>query len=177
MQVFVWTPAPAGKTTGDAVKASIQARAVKLKEANLHLLLLHLRCGGAASVGLLAVVVAVSSAFSCFFFPVPASAGSGGPSGAAALLVFALAVTGVNLITAGVLRQSSTAVPLDTTTRSVFRKMASSVRRNIAVVAVSAASFAVTSAVGSSARPALCFGFFALFLVTVTLLAIGVTTT
>ncbi|KAG2577129.1 uncharacterized protein LOC120677891 [Panicum virgatum] len=153
------------------------------KEANLFL---HRRLRGGAggadtggsrratAAGVLAAVVAVGAAVA--YFPVPAAAAAAGTGGltlslAFLLLAWALAMAGVNLVTAGVFLTET----LNCTVHSGgFSKASAFVRRNLAVLGVAAASSAATGVILSAGDRALCFVSFVLFLVTMFLVTIGV---
>ncbi|KAG2577184.1 uncharacterized protein LOC120679259 [Panicum virgatum] len=154
------------------------------KEANLFL---HRRLRGGAggsrratttAAGVLATVVAVGAALA--YFPVPAAAaaaaGGGGMTLSLAflLLAWALAMAGVNLITAGVLLIGRAGTVRCTVQSVEHSKVFSFVRRNLAMLGVAAASSAGTGVVVSAGNRALCFVSFVLFLVAMSLVTIGV---
>lgn len=137
------------------------------KEANLHLAL-RLRGGGAAgcggdaraadsggwghwatTVGLFVTMVSLA---------VAVNAGDAGDL--QLFFLWALAVAGVNLITAGVYLTSRDDVSRSCT---VLAMAAAFARRNLAVLGTIAASSAATGVMFSATQPVLCFFFFALF--------------
>ncbi|RLN04232.1 uncharacterized protein C2845_PM13G06360 [Panicum miliaceum] len=173
----------AGRELGDGRRTLAECGVGK--EANLFL---HLRLRGGAggddaggsrratAAGALATVVAVGAALA--YFPVPAAAaaaaGTGGLTLAFLLLAWALAMAGVNLIAAGVVL-TGRAETLNCTVRSGgFCKVSAFVRRNLGVLGVAAASSAATGVILSAGDRALCFISFALFLVAMSLVTIGV---
>ncbi|BAF23063.1 uncharacterized protein [Oryza sativa Japonica Group] len=138
------------------------------KEANLHLAL-RLRGGGAAggggdaraadsggwghwatTVGLFVTMVSLA---------VAVNAGDAGDL--QLFFLWALAVAGVNLITAGVYLSSRDDVSRSCTV--VLAMAAAFARRNLAVLGTIAASSAATGVMFSATQPVLCFFFFALF--------------
>ncbi|TKW29749.1 hypothetical protein SEVIR_3G416300v4 [Setaria viridis] len=154
------------------------------KEANLHLLLRlrgglaggHTNTGTAAAignphwmttVGLLATVVAVGAVLHCCF---PPSASCCGGLGGAML---AVAVAGVNLITAGVcLTRAPAAESLSRMARFVLSRAAAFPRRDVAVLGVAAATGIFVG--DAQAQPVLSFVCFALFLVSMAVVTIGI---
>ncbi|CAO2205976.1 unnamed protein product [Urochloa humidicola] len=131
------------------------------------------RWASAAAAGVLAAVVAVGAALACFPAAEAAAATGGGLSLtlASALLLFlwALAVAGVNLITAGVCRLTAGRF-------EAVGKVSAFVRhQNLGVLGIAAASSAVTGVVVfASDRAVICFISFALFLAAMSLVTIGV---
>lgn len=145
------------------------------KEANLHLAL-RLRGGGAAggggdaraadsggwghwatTVGLFVTMVSLA---------VAVNAGDAGDL--QLFFLWALAVAGVNLITAGVYLSSRDDVSRSCT---VLAMAAAFARRNLAVLGTIAASSAATGVMFSATQPVLCFFFFALFVSSLSLLS------
>ncbi|OEL38281.1 hypothetical protein BAE44_0000700 [Dichanthelium oligosanthes] len=155
------------------------------KEANLFL---HLRLRGGAggdvgtvdaassrwatAVGVLVTVVAVGAALA-YLIPA-AAAGTGGLTLAFLLLLWALGVAGVNLITAGVCLTGRAKTLSCTVLSSVLSKVSAFVRQNFAVLGTAAASSAATGVIISAEDRAICFISFALFLVAMSLVMIGV---
>lgn len=120
----------------------------------------------AATIGLFLTVITTGTELDYLL-------GGGGSDGLSAALLFLqtiLAVAGVNMIAAGVFL-TCTARPSALT--ALITKAAAFGRQNLDVVGVIAASSATTGVVASAGHPVLCFGFFALFLVGVSLVTIG----
>ncbi|KAL6843385.1 hypothetical protein ACP4OV_027098 [Aristida adscensionis] len=160
------------------------------REANLHLLLRlpgglaggHTNTAAAAAgggnphwmttAGLLAAVVAVGAVLPCCF-PPSASCCSGGLGGALLVFMLAVAVAGVNLITAGVcLARAPTVESLGRMARFVVSTAAAIPRRSVAVLGVVAAAAGII--VGDAqAQPVISFVCFALLLVSMALVTIG----
>ncbi|CAL4997111.1 unnamed protein product [Urochloa decumbens] len=155
------------------------------KEANLFL---HLRLRGGAGGGAAADaagcsrgvtaagVLAVGAALACF--PAAAAAagtGGGGLTLALVLFLWALAVAGVNLITAGVYLTGRVET-LGYTVRpsAVLGKASAFVRQNLGVLGIAAASSAATGVVVFASDRAVCFISFAMFLLAICLVTIGV---
>ena len=124
----------------------------------------------ATDLGFLAAVVAVAAALTC----IP---GAGGSSvlGATLLLLFVLAVAGVSLIAAGLSPTASAAAAraLLAAAQSALAGTAAFARRNVHVLAVSAASSSGAGILASAAQPVLCFVCFALFLLSISLATAG----
>ena len=115
-----------------------------------------------ADLGFPATVVAVAAALTC----IPGGAGGSSVLEATLLLLpFALAVAGVSLIAADLCAAAA---------RTLLTGTAALARRNVPVLAVSAASLAATGILASSAaQPVLCFVCFALFLISISLATAG----
>ncbi|CAO2187228.1 unnamed protein product [Urochloa humidicola] len=145
-------------------------------------LFLHLRLRGGAgggddttggsrwatTAGVLATVVAVGAALACFFPSAAAAGAGGGLNLALLLLLWALAVAGVNLITAGVCCLTGRAKTLGGKVSAAF------VRQNLGVLGIVAASSAATGVIVFASDRATCFISFAVFLLAMSLVTIGV---
>ncbi|KAG2582004.1 uncharacterized protein LOC120711610 [Panicum virgatum] len=132
-----------------------------------------------AAAGVLAAVVAIGAALAYFSVPAAAAAAAAGASGmtlslAVLLLAWALAMAGVNLITAGVFLAGRAETVRCAVQSAVVGKASAFVRRNLAVVGVAAASSAATGVIFGGGDRTLCFVSFALFLVAMSLVTIGV---
>jgi len=201
MQVFVRTLAGRSlaldvspSDTVDAVKARVQARE-RVAAADQRLVfagrelsdgrrtLAEYGVGKEANLFLhrrvLATVVAVGAALAYFPVPAPAVVAAAGASGmtlslAVLLLAWALAMAGVNLITAGVFLAGRAETVRCAVQSAVVGKASAFVRRNLAVVGVAAASSAATGVIFGGGDRTLCFVSFALFLVAMSLVTIGV---
>ena len=129
----------------------------------------------AIDLGFLAtlVAVAVAAALTC----IPGVGGSSAPGDTATLLLllFVLAVAGVSLIAAGLCPTASAAAArtLLAAALPALAETAAFARRNVPILAVSAASSAATGILASAAQPVLCFVCFALFLLSISLATAG----
>ncbi|CAO2189538.1 unnamed protein product [Urochloa humidicola] len=122
----------------------------------------------ATAAGVLATVVAVGAALACFFPSAAAAGAGGGLNLALLLLLWALAVAGVNLITAGVCCLTGRAKTLGGKVSAAF------VRQNLGVLGIVAASSAATGVIVFASDRAICFISFAVFLLAMCLVTIGV---
>uniref|UniRef100_A0A0D3GX11 Ubiquitin-like domain-containing protein n=2 Tax=Oryza TaxID=4527 RepID=A0A0D3GX11_9ORYZ len=137
------------------------------KEANLHLAL-RLRGGGAGGGGDVARAAdsggwghwATTVGLSVTMVSLAVAVNAGDAGDLQLFFLWALAVAGVNLITAGVYLTSRDDVSRSCT---VLAMAAAFARRNLAVLGTIAASSAATGVMFSATQPVLCFFFFALF--------------
>ncbi|XP_040383049.1 ubiquitin receptor RAD23d-like [Oryza brachyantha] len=143
------------------------------KEANLHIAL-RLR-GGAGGGGWGAPRRATAIGLFVTMISLAAAVNAGDPAAAAIKIffLFALAVAGVNLITAGVFLVSRG----EARSCTVLTDAAAFARRNFAVFGTIAASSAATGIIFSTTHPVLCFLLFVMFICSVSMVTIRVSFT